>query len=185
MALHGIDAPEAGQRCGKKTGSWRCGDRATGRLAELVDGKEIECAARDRDHYGRIIAVCYADEADLDELLVREGLPWAYIRYSDDYVTAEAEGQAGWSAFGSAKLRRLGIIEPTSGSVQLPSRLAPAAQSRATSIARARRSITHHGRHGTIARRLPSPKVSAGSAMRPRLRQRDGGRRDGDDRHEP
>jgi hypothetical protein len=30
IRLHGIDAPEAGQRCGKETGgSWRCGDRAT------------------------------------------------------------------------------------------------------------------------------------------------------------
>jgi endonuclease YncB( thermonuclease family) len=96
IRLHGIDAPEAGQRCGKKTGgSWRCGDRATGRLAELVDGKEIECAARHRDHYGRIIAVCYADEAEVNELLIREGLAWAFTRYSQDYVAAEAEAQAG------------------------------------------------------------------------------------------
>jgi endonuclease YncB( thermonuclease family) len=94
IRLHGIDAPEAGQRCGKETGgSWRCGDQATARLAELVGGKEIECAARDRDHYGRIIAVCYAGEAEVNDLLVREGLAWAFTRYSQDYVAAEAEAQ--------------------------------------------------------------------------------------------
>jgi hypothetical protein len=39
--------------------------------------------------------VCYADEADVNQILVREGLAWAYTRYSEDYVAAEAEAQAG------------------------------------------------------------------------------------------
>lgn len=100
IRLHGIDAPEAGQRCGRTGGgTWRCGDRATARLGELVDGKEIECAARDRDQYGRIIAVCYVDEAEINETLVREGLAWAFTRYSNDYVALEA----------AARLGRLGV----------------------------------------------------------------------------
>jgi endonuclease YncB( thermonuclease family) len=100
IRLHGIDAPEAGQRCGKAVGgTWRCGDHATARLAELVGGKEIECAARDRDQYGRIIAVCYVDEAAVNEILVREGLAWAFTRYSEDYVAIEAE----------ARLARIGV----------------------------------------------------------------------------
>jgi endonuclease YncB( thermonuclease family) len=100
IRLHGIDAPEAGQRCGRAGGgSWRCGDRATARLAELTDGKEVECAARERDQYGRIIAVCYADEADVNATLVREGLAWAFTRYSEDYAVVEAE----------ARLARIGV----------------------------------------------------------------------------
>jgi hypothetical protein len=49
--------------------------------------------ARDRDQYGRIIAVCYADEADVNEIMVREGLAWAFTRYSEDYVTVEVEAR--------------------------------------------------------------------------------------------
>lgn len=95
IRLHGIDAPEAGQRCGTAAGgSWPCGDRATARLAGLVQGKEIECIARDRDAYGRIIAVCYAAGEEVNALLVREGLAWAFLRYSDDYEPVEAEAKA-------------------------------------------------------------------------------------------
>lgn len=95
IRLYGIDAPEAGQRCGTHAGgSWRCGERATARLAELVQDKQIECTARDRDAYGRIIAVCYAEKADVNEILVREGLAWAFTRYSNEYVELEAAARS-------------------------------------------------------------------------------------------
>ena len=62
IRLHGIDAPEAGQTCRRANGkSWQCGTEATNRLAELVEGREIECSARDRDAYGRIVATCMVD----------------------------------------------------------------------------------------------------------------------------
>jgi hypothetical protein len=64
-------------------------------LPNCLTARRSRCAARDRDHYGRIIAVCYADEADVNQILVREGLAWAYTRYSEDYVADEAEAQAG------------------------------------------------------------------------------------------
>jgi endonuclease YncB( thermonuclease family) len=116
IRFHGIDAPEAGQRCGRADGgTWRCGDHATARLAELVDGKEIECAARDRDQYGRIIAVCYVDEVAVNEILVREGLAWAFTRFSEDYVAIEAE----------ARLARIGVWQ---GEAEAPS-ACPALQS--------------------------------------------------------
>lgn len=95
IRLHGIDAPEAGQRCSDADGgSWPCGDMAIGRLAELVEGKQVECIADDRDDYGRIIAVCYADGVDVNATLVREGLAWAFLRFSDDYASLEAEARA-------------------------------------------------------------------------------------------
>jgi len=95
IRLHGIDAPEAGQECGAADGgTWPCGDTAIGRLAEFVEGKEVECIADDRDDYGRIIAVCYADGVDVNAALVREGLAWAFVRFSDDYASLEAEAKA-------------------------------------------------------------------------------------------
>jgi endonuclease YncB( thermonuclease family) len=46
IRLHGIDAPEAGQRCGKANGgTWPCGDEAIGRLADLVEGKRKSSAS--------------------------------------------------------------------------------------------------------------------------------------------
>lgn len=95
IRLHGIDAPEAGQTCKRADGrSWQCGTEATGRLAELVEGHEVECKALDRDAYGRIVATCTADGIDVNAALVDEGLAWAFIRYSDDFADREAAAKA-------------------------------------------------------------------------------------------
>lgn len=91
IRLHGIDAPEAGQRCGKVgAGTWACGTEATNRLAELAEGKRIECDALDRDAYGRIIGVCRQAETDINAVLIDEGLAWAFTRFSDVYAEREA-----------------------------------------------------------------------------------------------
>lgn len=91
IRLHGIDAPELGQRCGDDAGAeWRCGKAAADRLAALARGAETVCHARERDHFGRIVATCRAGERDLAATLVAEGLAWAYIRFSDDYAEVEA-----------------------------------------------------------------------------------------------
>ncbi len=86
IRLHGIDAPEAGQHCPlAKGGQWSCGDDATRRLAALASKGDLSCTARDRDAYGRIVAVCSSSGGeDLSATLAREGLAWAYVRYSDD-----------------------------------------------------------------------------------------------------
>lgn len=56
IRLHGIDAPEAGQTCGTADGgTWQCGTASTNRLAELMEGQQVECEALDRDPYGRVI----------------------------------------------------------------------------------------------------------------------------------
>lgn len=96
IRLHGIDAPETGQRCrqANRQGSWDCGKAATNRLAELMDRAAIRCHAHDRDRYGRIIAVCYAGERDVNAVLVEEGLAWAFRHYSEDYVKHEERARA-------------------------------------------------------------------------------------------
>jgi endonuclease YncB( thermonuclease family) len=86
IRLHGIDAPEADQRCAAaRGGDWACGAAATARLVELVGGRPVTCAPRDRDAYGRVIAVCLAGGHDLGATLVAEGLAWAFVRYSAEY----------------------------------------------------------------------------------------------------
>lgn len=95
VRLHGIDAPEAGQRCGRENGtSWQCGTSATKRLAEIADGETISCIARDRDAYGRVIAECWHGTINLNATLVKEGLAWAFMRYSMDYAGLQADAQA-------------------------------------------------------------------------------------------
>jgi endonuclease YncB( thermonuclease family) len=90
IRLHGIDAPEADQRCAAaRGGDWTCGAAATARLSELVEGQRVICAPRERDTYGRVIAVCLVDELDLGKALVTEGLAWAFLRYSADYAGLE------------------------------------------------------------------------------------------------
>ena len=94
IRLHGIDAPEAGQTCVRPDGGeWECGTASSNRLAELVEGRIVECEAIDRDVYGRIIGRCFHTGVDKNALLVDEGLAWAFRRYSEDYVEFEERAQ--------------------------------------------------------------------------------------------
>ena len=90
LRLHGIDAPENGQKCTTRDGgAWRCGAAASARMANFISGKALDCNPLDRDPYGRIIARCTADGVDLGALMVREGLAWAFLEYSMDYAEME------------------------------------------------------------------------------------------------
>ncbi len=73
--IFGIDAPELHQTCKEANGkSWACGRAAKARLTVLMKGGNVTCEARDKDRYGRIVAVCSADGVpDLGEALVRQG----------------------------------------------------------------------------------------------------------------
>ena len=89
--LHGIDAPELKQDC---PDGWPAGRLATTRLQQLIQGRTIVCEERDRDRYGRVVAVCRASGEDLGAIMVRQGMAWAFVRYSADYVGLEARAKA-------------------------------------------------------------------------------------------
>lgn len=89
--LHGIDAPESKQACNQ---GWAAGQVAASRLRALMEGRKVVCEAKGSDRYGRTIAVCRADGEDLGAALVREGLAWAFTKYSLDYVTQESAARA-------------------------------------------------------------------------------------------
>jgi endonuclease YncB( thermonuclease family) len=90
VRLHGIDAPEAAQRCtGPGGGRWACGTWSGAVLAELVARGRLSCTGIERDRYGRLVARCRAGGVDVAEAMVRRGAAFAYRRYSLDYVAAE------------------------------------------------------------------------------------------------
>lgn len=89
--LWGIDAPEAQQYCAD---GWPAGRVAATRLQELTKGRTVVCEAKDRDRFGRTVAICRAAGEDLGAIMVREGMAWAFVRYSQDYVDREALAKA-------------------------------------------------------------------------------------------
>jgi endonuclease YncB( thermonuclease family) len=94
--LWGIDAPEAEQVC---PDGWPAGNLATTRLQALTAGRSMVCQEKERDRYGRIVAICRVSGEDLGAILVREGLAWAFVRYRSDYIGQEVK----------AKVDRLGV----------------------------------------------------------------------------
>ena len=94
VRLHGIDAPESAQRCRASGRLWPCGQDATRALARRIGGRPVACEERDRDRYGRVVAVCTVAGRDLNRWMVAEGWAFAYRRYSRDYVAAEFRARA-------------------------------------------------------------------------------------------
>ena len=94
VRLFGVDAPEGRQSCTRDGRDWRCGDAAATELRRLVGSRDVDCVQRDKDNYGRIVAVCHVGDTDLGAAMVRAGFAVAYRRYSDDYVDEERDAKA-------------------------------------------------------------------------------------------
>ena len=108
IRMHGIDAPESRQGCIRADGTtWRCGQQAALTLSEHIDRGTVRCETRDRDRYGRVVAVCFKGTEDLDRWMVANGWAVAYRKYSQDYLSDEER----------AKRAKLGIW---SGSFEMP-----------------------------------------------------------------
>lgn len=87
--LYGIDAPEAGQTCTAYAEEWFCGQEATWALAYETASHWVTCYEKGRSRYGRIAAVCYMGNIDLNALMVFKGWALAYREHSMDYVDKE------------------------------------------------------------------------------------------------
>ena len=94
VRLHGIDAPESRQTCVAGGKRWRCGAAATRALSRRIAGRPVTCQAKDRDRYGRVVAVCRVAGADINRWMVRQGWALAYRRYSRAYVGEEEGARA-------------------------------------------------------------------------------------------
>jgi endonuclease YncB( thermonuclease family) len=89
--LWGIDAPELKQTCDN---GWQAGAYAAGVLRGLTDRGGVTCIPKTTDKYGRTVAVCWVDGVDLGAEMVRQGMAWAFTRYSRDYELQESYAKA-------------------------------------------------------------------------------------------
>lgn len=126
IRLDSIDAPELGQSCALPSGgTWKCAEAAAGRLEALTAGFDLACETHGDDLYGRIIATCRANGIDVEQVLVEEGLAWAFLRYSDVYAPHQeramsarlgvwrAETEAPWDYRADRwEPRRAGLVAP-------------------------------------------------------------------------
>jgi endonuclease YncB( thermonuclease family) len=95
IRLHGIDAPESDQSCNAAGGgTWACGREATRALSSMLAGRDVSCEPLTTDRYGRTVARCFLGNVDIEAEMVRQGLAWAFVRYSSDYVAQETEARA-------------------------------------------------------------------------------------------
>ena len=92
LHLHGIDAPEAAQRCFANNRQWPCGRNATLALAGMIGTNWVSCEERGNDTGGRHAAVCRiagAQGPDVAAMMVAAGWALAYRQVSTDYVKDE------------------------------------------------------------------------------------------------
>lgn len=66
IRLFGIDAPEGGQTCTAQGKAFACGRRAAFALADKIGRQVVECQPKDRDRYGRVVAVCRVGGEDVN-----------------------------------------------------------------------------------------------------------------------
>ena len=88
IRLSDVDCPEKRQAFGQ---------RAKQFTSDLCFGKEVSVVEKNKDRYGRTIGTVYLDDTTiLNKELVRAGMAWRYVQYSDDesYSTLENEARA-------------------------------------------------------------------------------------------
>jgi endonuclease YncB( thermonuclease family) len=102
IRLFGIDAPEATQTCDRAGVSWACGSAAADQLRGLIGDATLSCDGNELDDFGRLLAVCHVNGADLNKTLVAQGWATAFRKYSSAYVADEERARAGrlglWSS---------------------------------------------------------------------------------------
>jgi endonuclease YncB( thermonuclease family) len=85
VRLNSIDAPERGQEFSQ---------RSRQALADLVFGKEVRVETHGKDRYGRVIGDVYVDGKLVNEIMVRDGWAWNYVKYSKSPKLAQLEREA-------------------------------------------------------------------------------------------
>lgn len=85
VRLFGIDAPEKDQSYGQMSQKF---------LNAIVLNKEVVLGMKDEDKYGRILAIVYLNDRDINQVMVANGYAWAYEYYSDLYVKDQQLAQS-------------------------------------------------------------------------------------------
>ena len=87
--FHGIDAPEISQVCTKQNKEFRCGLYVKKKLIEKINNQKVLCKKITTDRYKRIVAECFVNQESLSKYLVRNGLAFAYRKYSKQFIPDE------------------------------------------------------------------------------------------------
>ncbi|WP_333939097.1 thermonuclease family protein [Bradyrhizobium sp. CCBAU 11386] len=112
IRLWGIDAPEHDQLCrGDDSELYRCGQKAAAALAGLFYAipRPVICRPKDRDQYGRTVAVCKIGEPDPDiaHWMVSNGHALDWPKYSNSqYVEAQRRAERASAGIVGRKLCR-------------------------------------------------------------------------------
>ncbi|WP_375461603.1 thermonuclease family protein [uncultured Enterovirga sp.] len=96
IRLKGIDAPELGQTCERRGGTYRCGEVAREALRDLTRGGPVTCRISGQDRYGRSLAICTSGENELGAVLVRRGLAVSYGAYEAEERDARSRHVGLW-----------------------------------------------------------------------------------------
>lgn len=92
IRLYGIDCPENGQPYSK---------RAKQALSDLIFGKELVIREKNKDRYGRVVAVVYVDGININEAMLRQGWAWHFKQFDNNRDWNELEK--------NARLARIGL----------------------------------------------------------------------------
>jgi endonuclease YncB( thermonuclease family) len=82
VRMHAIDAPERDQPGGAESKA---------ALIRRLDGQAVALEPVEQDQYGRMVAVVYAGDVNVNAWLVRQGHAWVYRQYAEDPRYCEAE----------------------------------------------------------------------------------------------
>ena len=94
IRMFGIDAPEKSQDYGNESKQ---------ALEKLVSGKMLEIEEKNRDRYGRTVAVVYANGKNVNEEMVKAGNAWWYQEYDKNDTRMQAYQE-------NAKKNKLGLF---------------------------------------------------------------------------
>lgn len=82
IRIYGIDAPE---------GTQTYGDISKAHLRYLISNKNLLIKERYKDRFGRTVADVFISDSDVGLEMIRAGMAWHFVKYSDDPAYKEAE----------------------------------------------------------------------------------------------
>ncbi len=94
IRMFGIDAPEKTQDYGSESKQ---------ALEKLVSGKTLEIEEKNRDRYGRTVAIVYASGKNVNEEMVKDGNAWWYQEYDKNDTRMQTYQE-------NAKKNKLGLF---------------------------------------------------------------------------
>ncbi len=85
VRVAGIDCPERNQAHGLEAKAF---------VMDEIKGKTVELKVKETDRYGRKVAYVYYSDKDLSAELLKMGLAWHYVKYSDNALYEAMEEKA-------------------------------------------------------------------------------------------